>query len=76
MVSTMKSKPKAARDPRLSPADLRRLLGPMNLRAVAKATGLHHNTLCRFMAAKHEPRDTTLEALRKYLSKWAGGVDG
>lgn len=38
-----------------------------NLRRVARATGLHHNTLGNLMKGGKTPSVKTIEALQKYL---------
>lgn len=48
--------------------EIRRSLGDRNLRKVAEATGLHHNTLVSLRRGKIEnPNPGTLALLREYL---------
>jgi len=46
---------------------VREALRDRNLRRVAKATGLHHNTLHNFMKGSGKPSVQTLDALLSYL---------
>lgn len=46
---------------------VRQALQDRNLRRVAKATGLHHNTLHNFMKGSNRPSVQTLNTLLSYL---------
>jgi len=48
---------------------IRNALNDRNLRRVADATGIHHNTLVRFRKGHNPPREGTLDKLREYLSR-------
>ena len=48
---------------------IRNALNDRNLRRVADATGIHHNTLVRFRKGHNPPRESTLDVLREYLSR-------
>jgi len=48
---------------------IRNALNDRNLRRVADATGIHHNTLVRFRKGHNPPREGTLDKLREYLAR-------
>ena len=48
---------------------IRSYLSEHNIRAVAKASGVHENVLYRFMHGRVDPRVSTWEKLNEYIDQ-------
>lgn len=49
---------------------IRRMLQPMNLRAVSEAAGVPYNTVYRVAKTDADPNYSTVKALSDYLQNW------
>lgn len=49
--------------------EIREKLEPMNLQHVAKAVGIHPNSLYRFMRGETDPKHSTVQKLAAWLER-------